>query len=203
MLNVNVPGINVRSYMSNRAILQMVMNIHLVPGRYTSSKMSNGEKLQSRLGGSAGQLTVQKSGWVAPPATLLLLSAARTCLHVAAVLLKLQCKQVRRCLLCSLECSCSLPGMHRVLHAWARTHACALRHCKLSLSITVNYLSGLRSRSSLLAPRPPSSSPTSPRATTGSCTSLTVGVAKQLLPVFTTALPRLLLASWEACCCSG
>jgi hypothetical protein len=32
MLNVRIPGIDVRSYMNNRAVLTMVANLHLVPG---------------------------------------------------------------------------------------------------------------------------------------------------------------------------
>ena len=62
MLNVQVPGIDVRSFMNNRAVLQMVMNIHMVPGRYTAAKMANGQTLQSRLAGSSGLLTVEKAG---------------------------------------------------------------------------------------------------------------------------------------------
>lgn len=62
MLNVKIPGIDVRSFMNNKAILQMVMNIHLVPGAWTTGKMYNGQKLQSRLTGASGMLTVEKKG---------------------------------------------------------------------------------------------------------------------------------------------
>ncbi|KAI8467637.1 MAG: hypothetical protein J3K34DRAFT_480939 [Monoraphidium minutum] len=62
MLNVKIPGVDVRSFMNNRAILQMVMNIHLVPGTWTTAKMTNGQKMQSRLSGASGALTVKKDG---------------------------------------------------------------------------------------------------------------------------------------------
>jgi len=62
MLNAQIPGIDVRSMMNNKAILNMVMNIHLAPGTWTSSKLYNGQSLQSRQVGSAGMLTIQKAG---------------------------------------------------------------------------------------------------------------------------------------------
>jgi hypothetical protein len=62
MLDAKIPGIDVRSFMTNKAVLNMVMNEHLVSGMHTADKLSDGQQLQSRQVGSAGQLTIQKSG---------------------------------------------------------------------------------------------------------------------------------------------
>ncbi|KIZ01010.1 hypothetical protein MNEG_6951 [Monoraphidium neglectum] len=62
MLNVKIPGIDVRSFMNNKAILQMVVNLHLAPGAWTTQKMTDGTKIPTRLAGTAGTLTVKKDG---------------------------------------------------------------------------------------------------------------------------------------------
>lgn len=62
MLNIRIPGVDVRSFMNNRAIVTMVMNNHIVSGAWPTNKMYNGQKLQTRTAGSAGVLTIVKSG---------------------------------------------------------------------------------------------------------------------------------------------
>lgn len=39
-----------------------LQNIHMVPGTWTTSKITNGQKLQSKLAGASGALTVVKQG---------------------------------------------------------------------------------------------------------------------------------------------
>lgn len=60
MLNVRIPGIDVRSFMNNQAVLRMVMNVHMAPGKFTTASLKDGQTLQTRLAGASGQLTVEK-----------------------------------------------------------------------------------------------------------------------------------------------
>ncbi|GBF95825.1 hypothetical protein Rsub_08261 [Raphidocelis subcapitata] len=53
---------NAAELYKNSVIVKMAISIHLVPGMYPSDKLSNGMKLQSRLAGASGELTILKSG---------------------------------------------------------------------------------------------------------------------------------------------